>query len=602
MNRGRIEHALALLISLLGVIASYLVADRVFERMPHIEDEVAYVWQARVIAHGNLTIPSPPHERSYLVPFVVDYHGQRFGKYPLGWPVILAIGVRLGIRAWINPLLAGLGVWLTYLLGKRFFSTAVGLLAAGLTVTSPFFLMNSGSLLSHPFGLVLSAAFALAWLDLFDPRRKSSITNHQSSIINPQSSITNPQSTILVLDCGLSLGALVLTRPFTAVAIAIPFGLHGLFLLIRGGWAARRRVLAIGLIALALSGLYFAWQKVVTGDALKNPYVLWWPYDQIGFGKGHGILPKGHNLPQALYNTRQSLKSGFRDLFGWGEKDSLASAANSLTSGFSWIFLPLGLWAVTFGRRPTWRIWRTINRQAWMLALVMASLVILYMAYWIGSELYGPRYYYEGLYSVTLISAAGIAFLAGWPVNGGTEHASDDDQGAGDRGTRWLNRPSDLLGRSRNQKQAAGVKGKGTRAAASELPSERSTGSRIRAWIVGLVVAGLMAYNLVVYLPDRLQGMHGLYGVSRENIRQFQALLPAGPSLDKELVIVHSDQWHFYGALLELEDPYLTTPVIFAWSIQPTVDAILHNDFPGRTVYHYYKDEPGVLYQRPRNR
>ena len=102
-----------------------------------------------------------------MVPFVVDYQGERFGKYPPGWPVLLSIAIRLDLRAWINPLLAGLGVWLTYLLGKRIFNDFVGLLAAGLTVASPFFLMNSGSLLSHPFGLVLSASFALGWLEIF---------------------------------------------------------------------------------------------------------------------------------------------------------------------------------------------------------------------------------------------------------------------------------------------------------------------------------------------------------------------------------------------------------------------------------------------------
>ena len=68
------------------------------------------------------------------------------------------------------------------------------------------------------------------------------------------------------------------------------------------------------------------------------------------------------------------------------------------------------------------------------------------------------------------------------------------------------------------------------------------------------------------------------------------------------MIIVHSETWHFYGALLELEDPFLTTPFIFAWSQHPTTDAVLHNDFPGRTVYHYYKDDPGVLYTQPREK
>lgn len=162
---------IALFMSLLAILAGFLVSDLVFERMAHIEDEMAYLWQAQVIARNQLTLPSPEQPKSFLIPFVIDYNGQRFGKYPLGWPVMLSFGVRLGIHYLVNPLLAGLGLWFTYLLGKRVLSETVGLIAAGLTLTSPFFLMNSGSLLSHPFGLVLSAGFALAWLEGFTDRK-----------------------------------------------------------------------------------------------------------------------------------------------------------------------------------------------------------------------------------------------------------------------------------------------------------------------------------------------------------------------------------------------------------------------------------------------
>src|SRR5512146_3111683 len=164
----------ALLLSLIAVAVAYLVTDRVFERMPHIEDEMAYVWQAQILAQGHhLTLPSPPSKESFLVPFVVDYHGQRFGKYPLGWPAMLAIGIALGARSWVNPLLAGLGVWLTYRLGKQTMGERVGLLAAALTVTSPFVMVNSGSLLSPPLGLVLAAGFTLCWFNSFGDRNRS---------------------------------------------------------------------------------------------------------------------------------------------------------------------------------------------------------------------------------------------------------------------------------------------------------------------------------------------------------------------------------------------------------------------------------------------
>jgi 4-amino-4-deoxy-L-arabinose transferase-like glycosyltransferase len=541
---------LGLLISLLGVIVACLVTERVFERMPHIEDEAAYVWQARVLAHGQLTIATPPHPKSYLVPFVVDLDGRRFGKYPPGWPALLAVAVKLGLRAWLNPLLAGLGVWLTYLLGKRIFRPVVGLLAAGLTVTSPFFMMNSGSLLSHPLGLALSAGFTLAWLNLFGytlgPDRRTGCSHP-------------PASAIHWAAAGGCLGMLVLTRPFTALAVAIPFGLHGLYLLARGSWAVRRRVLAVGLIALAFTGLYFGWQKAVTGEALKNPYVLWWPYDKIGFGEGYGVLEEGHNLKQALFNTRRSLKSGAFDLFGWG--------------ALSWIFIPYGLWAATFGERVEGGLRSIRNRPAWMLFGGCACLVIIYMAYWIGSELYGPRYYYEALFSLTLLSGAGIAFLAGWRVN-----------------------PVACEG-GEAQKPGAAV---------PSLAGQAGWLARGRAPAVMLLLAGLVAYNLAVYLPGRLQEMHGLYGANRAILddflgaRVFQTQATQAADITPALIIVHSETWHFYGALLELEDPFLTTPYVFAWSVHPTIDGVLHNDFPFRAVYHYYEDEPGVLYKRPK--
>ena len=114
----------ALFLALAGFLASALVTQRIFEAIPHIEDEIAYVWQAKALAEGHLTVASPSQTKSLLVPFIVDYQGERFGKYPPGWPVLLSLAIELKVRAWVNPLMAGLGVWLTYLLGKRAFNHA----------------------------------------------------------------------------------------------------------------------------------------------------------------------------------------------------------------------------------------------------------------------------------------------------------------------------------------------------------------------------------------------------------------------------------------------------------------------------------------------
>jgi hypothetical protein len=503
---------IALLLSLLGILASALVADRVFERMAHIEDEMAYVWQAQAIAGGRLTVPSPPEPKSFLYPFVVDYHGRRFGKYPLGWPVLLSFGVRLGIRFLVNPLLAGLGIWLTYRLGKLVFSETVGILAAALTLTSPFFLMNSGSLLSHPLGLVLSAAFALAWLDAFFTPPGS------------EAGESRPRLWLPALTAGAALGLLALTRPFTALAVGLPFGVHGLYLMVRGSPSTRKRLILAGGVALGMASLHFVWQYAVTGDPTLNPYTLWWDYDKIGFGPGYGHLPGGHTLRQAWINTRYSLWVGYRDLFGWG--------------AISWLFLPVG----------SLLLWR--NRRAALIGSVCLSLIVFYLAYWIGSSLFGPRYYYEGLYSLTILSAAGIAWLAGWPTGPG-----------------------------------------------EKFPNHTGWG-KARPLAVTFLVALLLSANLIFYTPMRLKMMFGLYGVQRAHLELF--LTEQAQELAPALVIVHTNgSWIGYGTLLELEDPFLDTPFIFVIARGAGVDADVARDFPDRRTVYYYADQPGKLYLEP---
>lgn len=503
------------MLALAGFIVSAVVTQRVFEAIPHIEDEVAYVWQAKALLEGKLTVPSPVHPRSNLVPFVVDLNGERFGKYPPGWPALLALAIQLGLRAWINPLLAGLGVWLTYQLGRRCFNPLVGLLAAGLTVTSPFFMMNSGSLLSHPFGLVLSALFSLGWLKAF---WKEEQQNEGADIHSEPRKLW--KYTILA---AITLGILILTRPMTALAVALPFSMHGLYLMLRGDRVIRLRLLTFGLISIIFIGLYFLWQYLLTGNALLNPYTLWWAYDRVGFGPGHGREPEGHTLHMAWVNTRHSLKAGYADLFGWGM--------------YSWIFLPVGAWAA---RR---------NPKGLLIGSIVFSTVLVYMAYWIGSALFGPRYYYEGLFSLTLITAAGICWLAGWPLKAG------------------------------------------------EPGVHRTSWGKLRPLLVTLFVGILVGINLASYVPDRLGGMVGLYDIEQSDLAPFEA--PSAQVYTPALVIVHSARWMEYGALLDLEDPELTTPFIFAWSINPPNDALLVNDFPGRKIYHYYPEQPFQLYKEP---
>jgi hypothetical protein len=498
MRRYTIQDRLALGISIVTVIAVYFVAIQVYEGMPHFEDEMAYVWQGQAIAGGQLLLPSSPQPKSFLIPFVVEHDGMRSSKYPPGWPAILAVGILTGTRNWINPVLAGFGIWLCYLLGKRVVSDAGGLVGMLLMISSPMFWLLSGSLLSHAWSLVLTLGFVLAWLDTFFPE------GNQAA----------PSSLVAVSTSGLCLGVLALTRPVTALAVGAPFLLHGLWILVFGRGTNRRRVLVIGVIAFCLALLLLAWSFAVTGDALQNPYTLWWKYDKYGFGQGFGRSENGHDLESAWSNIKYSLRAYGTggDLLGWGD--------------LWWILLPFGAWVLL--RKPA----------GLLVAGLFPATVLVYVPYWIGSWQYGPRYYYEGMLTITVFSAAGICWLVG-------------------------------------------------------------DGWRIRRFLAVLALIVLVGHNLSVYLPARVSAKRGMYGIQRAMLEPFKSI--EAQNLTPALVIVSYDEkWTQYGGLLELQNAQLTTPFIFILNRGSAANADVMNAFPDRKVIYYYTDEPYQFYDSPR--
>lgn len=498
--RLRAAPTLALLLAAASTAASIHIANAVFERMPHIEDEFANLWQAEIMARGRIWIESPAEPASFLVPFVVDHDGRRFGKYPPGWPALLALGAASGAPYLVNALLTGLAVWLTFRLGSRLAGEDAGVLASLLVASSPMILMLAGSLMSHLLTVVLTLSWMLAWFDLFPegggpPRHPP---------------------WVLVGVAGLSLGCMALTRPLTALAVALPFAPVAVALMVRGGGSARRKVLAVAVLAGATAAVYLVWQWALTGKPLLNPYTLWWDYDRIGFGPGIGAVSGGHSLHQAYLNTRHSLNAWQHDLFGWPY--------------VSWFLIPVGLFAL---RR---------RRDAWLASSIFPSLVLVYLAYWVGSWLLGPRYFVEAVPGLAVVSAAGAVRLAG---SFGT--------------TSW--------------------------------------GARLRRLFVVTILAALVTLDVGLYLPVRVGGLHGLNGMTRAQMAPLERA-----DLGEALVIVHQQpNWTSYGTLLMLTSPFRRGgALLIALSRGPAQDQRAAEAYPDRVVYHYYPDEPTRLYEQPK--
>jgi hypothetical protein len=287
------------------VVASSLLAWIVFSRMPHIPDEVAYLFQAKYIAGGHLSLPSPPDPPAFYYPFQIVNGEKWYNGMPIGWPVFLALGVKLGVPWLVNPVLGGLAILLAYALISRVYDRKVAEGVALLLAASPWLIYLSASLMPHSVSLVLSL---LAFLSVYFARSRGSIG--------------------WAVIAGLSCGSLLHIRPLEAVIVAATAAVWWLGV----GWA-RLRLVPLGVAALAglaLTALLLAYNHAMTGDALRMPVNICMELgsypgaNRLGFGRDIGNLGwtnldplPGHGPIDVLVNSNQNAYMLNFETFGW---------------------------------------------------------------------------------------------------------------------------------------------------------------------------------------------------------------------------------------------------------------------------------------------
>ncbi len=382
--RPHLWHAALLLICVTAFFLTALISQGIFERVPHVEDEAAYLFQAQVFAQGRVSVPTPPYPESYWSPFVVDYQGRRFGKYPPGYPLLLSLGVRAGAPWVVNALLGSLSLWFIAQLGREIYSPTAGLLAAALGLACPVFLAESASLLSHPTSLFFITLFLWAFARMI---RSSTCEPPPLWPVSRPSlwPVSRPSHHALI--AGLSLGYVAITRPFDAIGMGFPLALYGLIRGLRGDRRLLRQGMIVAVVTLLIGLTLPAYWYRLTGDVTSNPYRFVWPYDHPGFGPDVGL--GGHTLTIGLFQARFNLRAIATGLLGWPGYLNVA-----------FLFLPFVL-----RPRDTWN---------YLLLTSFASLVGLHVTYWYygGHDAGFPRYYYAALPVLLLLTARGIELLS----------------------------------------------------------------------------------------------------------------------------------------------------------------------------------------------
>jgi hypothetical protein len=487
--------------------------------VPHYPDEVLYMFQARLMAAGRFVtdIPGGLTDAFYISttkPAFVDEIGGKWASfYPFGHPLALALGARFGVM-WLVPPLVGAGcVYLTFVIGRRLYDARTGVAAAALFAASPFFLMQSSNFLSHNTGtlyILLSLLFVLK----------------------------RDRPLLYGALAGLFFGLGINTRVLNMVALVAPFGVLMLSYLVARGADREDRTEwlkhsgAFVVVTLLLVAAMLAYNYGVTGTFAST-------YEGGAGGDSSQLygFRDGHTLDIGIRNEQAQLTMLLLVFNAW-----------PAFAGIILVLVPFLL-----GSRNRWDYF----------VLACAALPMLaYTGYRYSGGYEGPRYWYEAMPFLVLLSARGIE-MAGAQL--------------GD----WASRLRSVIFRTERQSLFAGT-------------------ALIYTVVAALVIWGsggwLFGWNAVQdspNLPYRASAIDGVFGVDTRLDR-----LAEETDLENALVLVEPcgffESSHCYGSVFLRNSIDFDGDVVWARFIRGENAATIAA-FPGRDVYVASWDDGGSL-------
>jgi hypothetical protein len=326
-------------------------------------DEMSYRFEARILGTGKLVAapppgaPQKPEDAPLPLRFnnLVLWHNGWFAKYPLGWPLVLALPEKAGWEWLVNPLLA-VGILIcTARIAHTLSGPGGAFCAVALLVLSPCFLAPTAELMSHATAGLLVAWSCWAWLEGTRRRRLYYFA-------------------LMYLLVGLAFHVRPLTALLTAATLT-----GGVILTLRREPGFLARVLAIGAALGALTvGSVLLYNRTFTGNLWLSPYA---------FARGVNIpVEIAASLPQALRNMKEMWRM---------------SVQSTLLFFFPLIFVlaGVGFWK---NRKASPMVWLLLSL---FLVIVIGHLVQTESS---GSVL-AERYWFESYFAVAILAAQGIA-------------------------------------------------------------------------------------------------------------------------------------------------------------------------------------------------
>ncbi len=360
------------------------IARLCYDGIPHVQDEINYLFQARLFADFKIYQNSHPLAEFFHFSFMVN-DGKWYTLFQPMWPAAMVPFVWIG-AAWLAaPFYAALTGVLAYYAFKDALNKNAAQAAVLLLALSPFFAFMAGGMMAHTFALFATVLMLFAAVRAV--RRKSAR---------------------YLAVCAAAFGALANTRAATAIGVGAPVmayvlaGIIGGFFSGKINKARHARFALKGFAALAIAGVPFAalmfyYNYTLTGSLTDFPQERYFRLTEdnqychrLGLGKNIGCRfehgPDIHwkeftpKIAEAVTHERLNQYKG--NFYGY----SILMAA----------LMP----ALALG-----------GAQQALNFLMLLGLVAVYFFYYYHGICYGARYYFESAASFIFLVVSGCYYL-----------------------------------------------------------------------------------------------------------------------------------------------------------------------------------------------
>lgn len=237
-------------------------------RWPLISDEAVYVLQSEWFFSPNHAWAVPREIADFFLMRKLGYNAEAqhfYGMYPPGWPAMLALFDKIGLRWWLPVIMGVASVALTYVIGARVHSRAAGVLAAALLSLQQWFVIDHAGYMSDGFATFTTVAAAAALL--------------------AAERVPNAKRFAFGIVAGIALGMGVAARPLSGVGLGLAVALW--ILIRRQMHVSQFAATALGVLlgGILPAALLLQYNAATNGEALRLAYqaIHGHGYD-LGFG------------------------------------------------------------------------------------------------------------------------------------------------------------------------------------------------------------------------------------------------------------------------------------------------------------------------------